>query len=289
LVGSPVHLSGDIKMSSKTHWIHELKWPEIAAYLERSDIALIPIGATEQHGPHLPLQVDTGWAVGMAEGAAERCDVLIAPPVHYGWGPHHMAYPGTITLRADTLAQVALDIGESLIYHGFKKLVYINGNRVANLPPMEIAASKLRFMTGAHVSVVDAGLLAKTAVNEVCDSPEGGLGHAGESETAYTLYRTPELVDMEKAMNSERNQTRFGLSHKPMEPPFDGDSAYVPRTDGDMRRTTEATQGIAGAAAFATVEKGESIHEILSEALADFIETHVRPAEVDLKDVSIPV
>lgn len=276
-------------MTSRSHWIHEMKWPEIADYLQRSDIALIPIGATEQHGPHLPLYVDTGWAVGMAEGAAERTDVLIAPPVHYGWGPHHMAYPGTITLRADTLIQVAMDIGESLIYHGFKKLVFINGNRVANLPPMEIAASKLRFITGAYVAVADAGLIAKSAVNAVCESPEGGLGHAGESETAYTLYRTPELVDMDQAVNADRRQGRFTLSHKPLEPPFDGDSVYVPRTDADMRRTTEATRGVAGSAALATREKGERIHEILSEALAEFIDTHVRPATVELKHVTIPI
>ncbi len=276
-------------MTTDSHWIHELKWPDIAAYLEHSDIALIPIGATEQHGAHLPLCVDTGWAIGMAEGAAERADVLIAPPVHYGWGPHHMAYPGTMTLRAETLERVALDIGQSLIFHGFKKLVFINGNRVANLPPMEIAASKLRFRTGAYVAVADAGLLAKTAVHAVCQSPEGGLGHAGESETAYTLYRTPHLVDMDKAADGASHPGRFSLSHKPLEPPFDGDSVYVPRTDGDMRRATEASHGVAGSATMATREQGERIHEILGEALADFIETHVRPATVELKPVDIPV
>jgi len=276
-------------MYMQTRWIQELKWPEIAAYLERSDIALIPVGATEQHGPHLPLYVDTGWAVGMAEGAAERADALIAPPVHYGWGPHHMAYPGTITLRADTLQQICLDIGESLIFHGFERLVFINGNRAANLPPMETAASKLRFKTGAFAAVVDAGLIAKSAVRAACEAPDGGLGHAGESETAYTLYRNPDLVDMSLAVDSERHQGRFGLSHKPFEPPWDGDTVYVPRTDTDMRRSTEATQGIAGSASLATREKGELIHCILSDALVDFIETQVKPAAVALKDIQIPI
>ena len=272
-----------------SRWIQELKWPEIADYLEQSDIALIPVGATEQHGPHLPLYVDTGWAVGMAEGVAARTNSLIAPPVHYGWGPHHMAYPGTITLRSDTLQQLCLDIGESLIYHGFKRLVFINGNRAANLPPMETAASKLRFLTGAFVAVADAGLIAKSAVRAVCDSPDGGLGHAGESETAYTLYRNPDLVDMSLAVNSAKHQGRFGLSHKPFEPPWDGETVYVPRTDADMRSSTEATQGIAGSASFATREKGERIHGILSDALVDFIETYVKPAPVAGKGGRIPV
>jgi creatinine amidohydrolase/Fe(II)-dependent formamide hydrolase-like protein len=82
---------------------------------------------------------------------------------------------------------------------------------------------------------------------------------------------------------------RFLGSHKPMEPPFDADSVCIPRTDADMRRTTEATGGVAGSAVLATREKGERIHEILSQTLADFIDETVRPVEVELKDVAIPV
>ena len=91
------------------------------------------------------------------------------------------------------------------------------------------------------------------------------------------------------AVNSVRHQGRFGLSHKPFEPPWDGETVYVPRTDTDMRSSTEATQGIAGSASFATREKGERIHGILSDALVDFIETYVKPAPVAVKGVRIPV
>ena len=94
---------------------------------------------------------------------------------------------------------------------------------------------------------------------------------------------------MSLAVDSERHQGRFGLSHKPFEPPWDGDTVYVPRTDTDMRRSTEATQGIAGSASLATREKGELIHGILSDALVDFIETQVKPAAVALKDIQIPI
>src|SRR5882762_5419747 len=83
-------------------WLHELRWPEVAAYLSTDDVVLIPIGATEQHGRHLPLAVDTGWAIGASEIAARKTGVLVAPALHYGWSPHHMGYPGTVTLAADT-------------------------------------------------------------------------------------------------------------------------------------------------------------------------------------------
>ena len=86
----------------ETRWMHELPWTAIEAYLEADDIALIPIGATEQHGPHLPLMVDTGWAMAMAEAAAELSRVLIAPPMHIGMSYHHLAYAGSLTLRPET-------------------------------------------------------------------------------------------------------------------------------------------------------------------------------------------
>lgn len=162
-----------------SRWMQEMTWVEIEAFLREGDTVLIPIGATEQHAQHMAMFTDTGWAIGLCNGVAERVNVLIAPPVHYGWGPHHMCYPGTITLRSDTLRRLCIDIGESLAYHGFKKLIFVNGNRVANLPAMQLAASTLRLRTGAFVAVADAGLIAKKAVRDICTSKVGGLGHAG--------------------------------------------------------------------------------------------------------------
>src|SRR5262249_46642109 len=149
-------------------WLHEVTWPHIAKYLETRDLVLLPVGATEQHGRHLPLMVDTGWAVAVAELAAKSVGALVAPPIHYGWSPHHLAFPGTVTLRPESLADVIVDVCESLVHHGFKRIILINGNRVANLPPMEIAAAKVRFRSGAFVSIVDVGLVARREVGEIC-------------------------------------------------------------------------------------------------------------------------
>jgi creatinine amidohydrolase len=168
-------------------WLHERSWPSIAVYLKTCDIALLPVGATEQHGAHTPLMVDTGWAAWISERVAARTGVLVAPPLHFGWSPHHLAYPGGITLRPETLTQVIVDVGESLLVQGFRKLVLVNGNRVANLPPMEIAATKLRFSSGAHVSVVDIGLIARREVVAICDSGPGAVDHAADAETSFML------------------------------------------------------------------------------------------------------
>ena len=84
-------------------WLDRLRWPEVEAHLQHDDVALIPIGATEQHGRHLPLLVDTGWAVAACERAARLAGAVVAPALPYGWSPHHMGYPGTVTLGAATL------------------------------------------------------------------------------------------------------------------------------------------------------------------------------------------
>ena len=271
-------------------WMQEMTWQEIAAYLEMESIALIPVGATEQHGPHMTLFMDTGWAVGIAEGGAKLAGVVVAPPLHYGWGPHHMGYAGTITIRGETLTQLCVDIGESLVWHGFKKLIFLNGNRVANLPPMQIAASRIRHSTGAYVAVADTGLIAKKAVHALCESKEAGaIGHAGESETSYMLYRFPEMVDMSRAVSLKgKKPSRFATSHSTMEPPFDGESVYVPLLAEEFRANTEAFQGVNGDALAATADKGRRMHEVICRALADFIEQAVRPRQVKLRPLASP-
>lgn len=268
---------------NNSNWIHEMTWEEIAEYLKSNDIALVPVGATEQHGRHMTLFMDTGWAVGICKGVAKLSNALIAPPVHYGWGPHHLAYPGTLTLRSQTLVQVCIDIGESLAYHGFKKIIFVNGNRVANLPAMQMAASALRHSTGAYVAVADAGLIAKKAVRAICDSDAGGLGHAGESETSYMLHHWPEQVQMEKAEKSNRKHARFSTSAGQLEDPFDGESVYVPAIADEFFQATQASGGTAGDPTRATAEKGKLIHEAITNSLADFLKEVVVPKKVNLR------
>ena len=273
---------------NNSRWIHEMTWEEVRSYLQDRDTVLVPVGATEQHGRHMAAFMDTAWATGISEAVARRSNVLIAPPVHYGWGPHHLAYPGTITLRSQTLTQVCVDIGESLAYQGFKKIIFVNGNRVANLPAMQLAASHLRHKTGAFVAVADTGLIAKRAVRDICTSAPGGLGHAGESETSYMLHLHPEFVDMAKAQKQERKHGRFHTSAANLEPPYDAETVYVPAIASEFFAATEATGGVAGDAAAATADKGEKILNVITEALSAFLEQVVFPKNVELKPLDIP-
>lgn len=110
----------------------EMTWPEVRERLSKTDIALVPIGSTEQHGPHLPLQTDTFIAYEIAKRAAEMVkeDVkaVVAPPIPFGVSSEWMSKPGTITLSPDTCAAIVKDVCMSLLHHGFRKIVIVNGH-----------------------------------------------------------------------------------------------------------------------------------------------------------------
>ena len=273
----------------RTCWLQELRWPEIERYLESDDVALIPIGATEQHGRHLPLMVDTGWAVAASEAAAHIAGVVVAPPLHLGWSAHHMGYPGTITLRADTLRDVALDVGESLVYHGFRRIIFVNGNRVANLPPMEVAAVELKNRTGAYVGVADAGLIAKEEVTALCEAPDGGLDHAAEAETSFALHWAQTHVDMSEAAPPPRSnvpgQSRFRRSIE-LDAALTGNSASRTVSPAEHRLAT-APDGIRGDPTPATAEKGARMIAAIADNLAAFIE-EARAADVGEVHATLP-
>ena len=251
-------------------WLHERSRTSVQEYLKHDDLILVPIGATEQHGRHTPLMVDTGWAIAVAEGAALATGTLVAPPQHVGWSPHHLAYCGALTFRPETLISVMVDIGESLIHHGFRKIVFVNGNRIANLPPMEIAAAKLRFSTGAYVSVVDAGLIARREVGEICQAGENG--HGGDSETSFMLHWRPDLVDMSQAAPGKPHQTggSFPTNPMPYQPPFDQNVISVRITAEEMLRGHES--GISGDATVADADKGRRVLEAIVRNTARHIE-----------------
>jgi creatinine amidohydrolase len=267
-------------------WLHEMSWRAIAANLKNNDVALVPIGATEQHGDHTPMLVDTAWSIAVAEGAARATGALAAPPTHYGWSSHHLAYSGAITFRPETLINVCLDIGESLVYHGFKRIIFINGNRVANFPPMEIAAAKLRFKTGAFASVVDVGLIARKEVGEICAYGENG--HGGDSETSFMLHWQPNLVDMAKATPGARHgKSAFPGNPMPIEPPFDVNVVSVRPTDDDLI-AAHGDLGISGDATVATAQKGKAVLDAIIRNTVLHIED-ARKKKVELKSVEIPI
>ncbi len=273
-------------------WLHERSWTSVESYLEGNDIILVPVGATEQHGPHAPLMLDTGWAIGVGEEVARRTDTLIAPALHYGWSSGHMGFPGAVTLTSETLTTVLVEICRSLMVHGFRKFVLVNGNRVANLPPMEIAATKLRVRHGALAAVLDVGLIARREVGDIVGADAAGVGHAGDAETSYMIHHRAELVDMSKAPVGPGGELEndAGPAHAfiTLTGPWNRNLVQLKPTPEQFAERTAASGGVVGNAALATGEKGERIFEAIVENAVAFIES-IRDEPVTLRNVEIPI
>jgi creatinine amidohydrolase len=166
--------------------LYKLTWPEVKDYLKENDVVLFPTGSTEQHGKHIAEDNDAFTALEVAKRVAEKTGVLVAPVMPYGYSPHHMGFPGTVTLPFEVLAQVYKEVCKSLMKHGFKKIVIMNGHG-GNSNVISEALRKLKEETGKTVYslMVFPGGWAQEITNKTIETRGG---HADELETSVGLY-----------------------------------------------------------------------------------------------------
>lgn len=180
----------------------EMTTVDAAEILQASGIAVIAVGATEQHGPHLALQTDARIAAEFAELlVGELGDLaVLCPPLPYGVSDHHLRFAGTISLSSDTFVALLMDVLRSLHAHGVRRVVIVNGHggNIASLAEVSLRArTELRLPVASMMwarlapDVVDAGSLG----------PE--RGHACESETSLALVLAPDIVRPERIPDPE--------------------------------------------------------------------------------------
>lgn len=174
-----------------------LTWPEAGAASTR--LAILPLGACEQHGPHLPLTVDTVLARGVAAALAAALDAVLLPALPYGPAENNEAFPGTISLTEETLAAVIHDIGQGVQRIGHPGLITLNGH-FGNKGAAALAAARLAG-AGLPVLCLDYPGLEELA-GEICESQPAGnhFYHADEVETSMMLALEPQAVRMDLAM-----------------------------------------------------------------------------------------
>jgi creatinine amidohydrolase len=156
---------------------------------------VVPFGAVEQHGPHLPLDTDTVLADRLGPLIAERLDGLCAPTVPIGCSKHHLAFAGTLSFQPETLHMVVRDLVESLAAHGFRRIVLLPTHG-GNEEPLRQAATVSRrdgiTLVVPGLGAIVAALLADASARGVTPGDQGG--HAGELETSLMLALVPDLV-----------------------------------------------------------------------------------------------
>jgi creatinine amidohydrolase/Fe(II)-dependent formamide hydrolase-like protein len=246
--------------SPETYFWGELCWPDAASRLNIVDTALLPVGAVEQHGPHLPLDTDAYDAAYLAKRIAAGCSdpkPLVLPPIAYGVSYHHEAFKGTISINNATLANLVYDIGISVAKNGIKKLVIINGHG-GNAPSLNFAAQRIN--QDAHIFVcVDTGETSDVDVDNLIETPNDV--HAGEIETSTSLAIRPELVRMDRVemevpeftsryldFSSKRGVAWYAHTHK------------------------ISASGVMGDPTKATIEKGEKMWTMIIGHLVNFVD-----------------
>src|SRR5438477_3398508 len=173
-------------------------WPEMRQVVARQPVCILPIGSVEDHGRHLPLDVDNFLIGSICDEVARQIpdDVLLLPPIPYGFEDHHMSFPGTITIRPEHLEAFVLDITLSLAHHGFRKILLADGHG-SNMPILDLAARKTIIQSEALCACFIWPSLITDLLRKTRESPfPGGMAHACELETSVYLYLNETAVQM---------------------------------------------------------------------------------------------
>jgi len=267
-------LFGDKRIKN---YLPHMTWVEVEQALTHTDAVIIPLGSTEQHGRHLPLGTDSFEAVETAKLIAQKADVLVAPVVLAGLSSHHMGFPGTITLMPETFEAVVYETAQSLIRHGFRKILIFNGHG-GNAVSVAAIIQKINQTTSA--TAFDLGKI-EVPRKEPLYPPIVWDVHAGVEETSMMLYLAGSLVDLTKAVNPVLTvppdvATLDALGKTdPALAELAGEMRFRPQETGKKTSTREMTDTgsvTTGDIKTASAERGRREIEGFIDAAARFIE-----------------
>jgi creatinine amidohydrolase len=263
---------------------NRLTWPEMNAAIAAQKLVILPTGSTEQHGRHLPLDVDQFLteSVCMEVGRRAADRVLVLPTISYGLNMHHIDFPGTIHIEPETFIAFCLNITKSVAYHGFEKILLVNGHG-SNGPLVDLIARKTVLATRSLCFATSYFQFLREAFAGVRESPV--VAHADELETSLYLHLAPERVKMDLAVEDNDHMGQFLSS--------DSTGNYPIRFNDFWGRWTE--HGVHGDATKATAEKGRICFEAAVEGLVKAVDElrawpiakrrdmHERPVQGDIR------
>jgi creatinine amidohydrolase len=246
----------------------ELTWPEMREAISQQPVVLLPFGAVEDHGPHLPLNTDNVIVETICVEAARRVpgEMLVMPLVAYGLDEHHMDFPGTVSVDIETLLSCIAAVAGSAARHGFDHILIVNGHG-SNASIADLAARRVVLETGVVCGAMSPNAavdptLAEPTLSQMRRSEPGGMAHAGEYETAMMLHLRPDLVQMEKAVR-ELGQLQFDYFS------WDHPKPSVLSWQDWWSRMSQS--GVCGDPTVATAQFGRALFETTVENLIRFV------------------
>jgi creatinine amidohydrolase len=246
----------------------ELTWREMRKAVSQQPVVLLPFGAVEDHGPHLPLNTDNIIVEAICLESAGRVpgEMLVMPPVPYGLDEHHMDFPGTISVDMQTLLAYVADVAISVARHGFTHILIVNGHG-SNAAIADLAARRVVLETGIVCGAMSPNAavdptLAEPALSQRRRSGPGGIAHAGEYETAMMLHLRSDLVQMDKAI---REIGQIKLEY------FNWDHSEPSLLSWQDWWSRMSESGVCGDPTVATVEFGHALFEMTVENFVRFV------------------
>lgn len=250
-------------MSNERYILTEMSWPEVKEALKTVKVAVIPVGAQEQHGPHLSESCDSVRATEFCKLLAERLypEIIVTPTVNIGISYHHMPFPGTISLRPETLISVVRDIINSMKNHGVEKFLILNAHG-GNQHTLGVAATEINQELGVEVAWTQYTNLSGESISKNVGSDV--FGHSCEREVSEALYLAPHIVRKDKL---EKGKVK-GMPYK-----------YVTSAGRPIGVTHTFDQitdnGALGDATLATYEAGKEICEEALDKISEFLKDYM--------------
>ncbi len=247
-------------MQPREYRYNRLTWPEMNDAIANQPVVILATGSTEQHGRHLPLDVDLFLTESICHELGRRSDgkVLVLPPIPYGLNLHHIYFPGTIHVEPDVFVSYCVNVTKSVAYHGFEKILLVNGHG-SNVPLIDLIARQTTLETGSLCAAIHYFAFATQAFGAVRDTEV--IAHADEFETSLYLHLAPDRVQMDLAGADDDVMGEYVSS--------DSTTSHV-RFNDYWSRWTDL--GVHGDARTATAEKGKVIFEAAIDGLLRFVD-----------------
>lgn len=259
-------------MPSDRVLLAQMTSPEAGSALASARVVIVPVGSTEQHGPGMTLSTDITMATAVAQRVANRIfpHALVAPSLPFGLSPHHMRFPGTITLQPETFTAVLLDVLRSLRQHGVTRFLLLNGHG-GNQAILSVVASRARLELDVEVATAMYSLAAADLLRERFGR---AYMHACEVEASLALAAAPELVRVEALAQGEELPPRF--RHTALAGGGTAAGAFV---DVAARMDEISVNGAIGDARKASREIGAEALEVIERRLIEFLEDFIGGTE----------
>lgn len=242
--------------------LHEMSWAEAKEYFSKNNVAIVPVGSNEEHGPANPLGTDHLIAKGIAEETAKRTGVLCLQVIPFGVSSHHKQFWGTVFVSPKAFKKYVKDVCLSLGYYGIRKIVVVNGHG-GNLAPLTELARELR-EEGIFMSVFQWWTAAPKLLPNLFTAEE--RRHAAAEETSMNLALHRHLVNREKVVDEE-----------PRKHAAQAEGVTLPLATAD-----ETSSGVFGKASTASIAKGKKVFEAVVAELVRHVNSTKKLKAEDL-------